>query len=33
MIIIKNIIFGDDLNLNFDCKFDASGGNPISKSL
>ena len=33
MIVTKNIIFGDDLNLIFDCKFDASGGNPILKSV
>ena len=25
----KNIVFGGDFNLIFDCKFDASGGNPI----
>ena len=29
----KKHYFGDDLNLIFDCKFDASGGNPILKSL
>ena len=27
----KNIIFEGDFNLIFDCKFDASGGNPILK--
>ena len=27
----KNIVFGGDFNLIFDCKFDASGGNPILK--
>ena len=27
----KNIVFGGDFNLIFDCKFDASGGNPIFK--
>ena len=27
----KNIIFGGDFNLIFDCKFDVSGGNPILK--
>ena len=27
----KNIVFGNDFNLIFDCKFDASGGNPILK--
>ena len=27
----KNIGFGGDFNLIFDCKFDASGENPISK--
>ena len=25
----KNIVFGGDFNLIFDCKFDASGRNPI----
>ena len=25
----KNIVFGGDFNLIFDCKFDACGGNPI----
>ena len=25
----KNIVFGSDFNLIFDCKFDACGGNPI----
>ena len=35
MIITKKVIFGCDYNLIFDCKFDASGGNPIleKKSL
>ena len=27
----KNIVFGGDFNLIFDCKFNASGGNPILK--
>ena len=27
----KNIVFGGDFNLIFDCKLDASGGNPILK--
>ena len=27
----KNTVFGGGFNLIFDCKFDASGGNPISK--
>ena len=27
----KKIVFGSDFNLIFDCKFDASGGNPILK--
>ena len=27
----KNIVFGGDFNLIFDCKFDASGENPILK--
>ena len=27
----KNVVFGGDFNLIFDCKFDASGGNPILK--
>ena len=27
----KNIVFGSDFNLSFDCKFGASGGNPILK--
>ena len=27
----KNIVFGGDFNLIFDCKFDVSGGNPILK--
>ena len=27
----KNVGFGGDFNLIFDCKFDASGGNPILK--
>ena len=31
MITKKNIVFGGDFNLIFDCKFDASGGNPILK--
>ena len=31
MIIKKNIVFGGDFNLIFDCEFDASGGNPILK--
>ena len=25
----KNIVFGGNFNLIFECKFDASGGNPI----
>ena len=29
LIITKKIVFGGDFNLIFDCKFDASGGNPI----
>ena len=35
MIVKKNIVFGGDFNLIFDCKFDASRGNPalIKKSL
>ena len=31
IITEKNIVFGGDFNLIFDCKFDASGGNPILK--
>ena len=31
MITKKNSVFGGDFNLIFDCKFDASGGNPILK--
>ena len=31
MFITKNIIFGGDFNLIFDCKFNASGRNPILK--
>ena len=33
MLIIakKNTVFGGGFNLIFDCKFDVSGGNPISK--
>ena len=27
----KNIVFGGDFNSIFNCKFDASGGNPILK--
>ena len=27
----KNIVFGSDFNLSFDCKFGASGGNSILK--
>ena len=27
----KNIVFGGDFNLPFDCKFDASGGNTMLK--
>ena len=29
LIITKKIVFGGDFNLIFDCKFDASGRNPI----
>ena len=29
IITKKNIVFGGDFNLIFDCKFDASGGKPI----
>ena len=28
----KNIVFGGNFNLIFDCKFDVSGGNPILKN-
>ena len=31
MIVKKNIVFGSDFNLIFDCKFDASRGNPALK--
>ena len=31
MIIAKNIAFGGDFNAIFDCKFDASEGNPKLK--
>ena len=32
MIITKKLLFfGGEFNLVFDCKFDASGGNPILK--
>ena len=31
IITKKNIVFGSDFNLIFDCKFDPSGGNPILK--
>ena len=31
MIIAKNIAFGGDFNSIFDCKFDASEGNPKLK--
>ena len=31
LIITKKIVFRGDFNLIFDCKFDASGGNPILK--
>ena len=31
MFLTKNIIFGGDFNLIFDCKFNASGRNPILK--
>ena len=27
----KNVVFGGDFNLTFNCKFDASGGDPILK--
>ena len=29
----KNVVFGGDFNLIFDCKFDASGRNPILKKI
>ena len=29
----KSIVFGGDFNLIFDCKSDASGGNPILKKI
>ena len=33
MITEKNIVFGGDFNLIFDCTFDASGGKPILKKI
>ena len=32
IIIQKNVVFGGNFSLIFDCKFDASGRNPILKN-